>query len=74
MKFIPYPVTAGFTNGIAVIIFCGQLNNFFGLRIPRSEHFLPGLWQSLTHVEALNWAAVGLAILVMAANIFLSQD
>lgn len=28
VKFIPYPVTAGFTNGIAVIIFCGQLNNF----------------------------------------------
>jgi SulP family sulfate permease len=27
VKFIPYPVTAGFTNGIAVIIFCGQLNN-----------------------------------------------
>ncbi len=43
VKFIPYPVTAGFTNGIAVIIFCGQLNNFFGLQLPRSEHFLPGL-------------------------------
>lgn len=28
VKFIPYPVTAGFTNGIAVIIFCGQLKNF----------------------------------------------
>lgn len=27
VKFIPYPVTIGFTNGIAVIIFCGQLNN-----------------------------------------------
>ncbi len=25
VKFIPYPVTAGFTNVIAVIIFCGQL-------------------------------------------------
>ena len=32
VKFIPYPVTAGFTNGIAVIIFCGQLNNFLWLR------------------------------------------
>ncbi|WP_243713882.1 SulP family inorganic anion transporter [Nostoc sp. 106C] len=69
VKFIPYPVTAGFTNGIAVIIFCGQLNNFFGLQLPRQEHFLPGLWQSITHVEALNWAAVVLAILVIATNI-----
>jgi sulfate permease, SulP family len=69
VKFIPYPVTAGFTNGIAVIILCGQLNNFFGLQLPRSEHFLPGFWQTVTHVEALNWAAVGLATLVIIANV-----
>ena len=31
LKFIPYPVVAGFTSGIAVIIFCGQLNEFLGL-------------------------------------------
>jgi sulfate permease, SulP family len=61
VKFIPYPVTAGFTNGIAVIIFCGQLNNFLGLKLPRSEHFLPGLWQTVTHLEGLNWAAIALA-------------
>lgn len=69
VKFIPYPVTAGFTNGIAVIIFCGQLNNFFGLKLPRSEHFLPGLWQTITHVEGLNWAAVGLALVVIATTL-----
>ncbi len=69
VKFIPYPVTAGFTNGIAVIIFCGQLNNFFGLQLPRSEHFLPGLWQTATHLVAFNWAAVGLATVVIAAKL-----
>lgn len=69
VKFIPYPVTAGFTNGIAVIIFCGQLNNFFGLKLPRQEHFLPGLWQTITHVEALNWGAVGLALFVIATSL-----
>nr|WP_254449389.1 SulP family inorganic anion transporter [Anabaena sp. UHCC 0253] len=69
VKFIPYPVTAGFTNGIAVIIFCGQLNNFFGLQLPRSEHFLPGVGNTLTHVEALNWAAVGLATVVIASKV-----
>jgi sulfate permease, SulP family len=69
VKFIPYPVTAGFTNGIAVIIFCGQLNNFFGLKLPRSEHFLPAVWQTLTHIEAVNWAAVGLAIVVIATTV-----
>jgi len=51
VKFIPYPVTAGFTNGIAVIIFCGQLNNFFGLHLPNQEHFLQALWQTVINKE-----------------------
>ncbi|OKH21705.1 sodium-independent anion transporter [Hydrococcus rivularis NIES-593] len=70
VKFIPYPVTAGFTNGIAVIIFCGQLNNFFGLHLPRSEHFLPGLWATLTHLDNIDWAAVVVAATVIATKLF----
>ncbi len=31
LKFIPYPVTVGFTSGIALIIFSSQLKDFFGL-------------------------------------------
>lgn len=31
LKFIPYPVTTGFTTGIAVVIFSSQLKDFFGL-------------------------------------------
>jgi SulP family sulfate permease len=31
IKFIPYPVTVGFTSGIALIIFSGQLKDFFGI-------------------------------------------
>ena len=73
VKFIPYPVTAGFTNGIAVIIFCGQLNNFFGLQLPRSDHLLPGLWQTVTHLECFNWAAVGLATVVIITKLFWSR-
>jgi len=70
VKFIPYPVTAGFTNGIAVIIFFGQLNNFLGLQLPRSDHFLPGLWQTVTQLEATQWAAVGLALVVVMTKLF----
>src|SRR5688572_29754404 len=33
IKFIPYPVTTGFTAGIAVIIFSSQMKDFFGLRM-----------------------------------------
>jgi SulP family sulfate permease len=31
IKFIPYPVTTGFTSGIAVIILASQVKDFFGL-------------------------------------------
>src|ERR1051325_10357109 len=32
IKFIPYPVTMGFTSGIAVLIFTTQIKDFFGLQ------------------------------------------
>ncbi|HEY2125063.1 MAG TPA: SulP family inorganic anion transporter, partial [Chthoniobacterales bacterium] len=38
LKFFPYPVIAGFTSGIAVIIFCGQLNEFLGLELKMPAH------------------------------------
>ncbi|MCA1943950.1 MAG: sulfate permease [Desulfovibrio sp.] len=31
IKYIPYPVTTGFTAGIAVLIFSSQMKDFFGL-------------------------------------------
>lgn len=31
LKFIPYPVTTGFTSGIAVVILTSQIKDFFGL-------------------------------------------
>jgi SulP family sulfate permease len=31
LKFIPYPVTVGFTTGIALIIFSSQLGDFLGI-------------------------------------------
>jgi len=33
IKFIPYPVTTGFTSGIAVIILSSQVKDFFGLTV-----------------------------------------
>src|SRR3984957_546744 len=33
IKFIPYPVTVGFTAGIAVIIFASQLRDLFGITL-----------------------------------------
>lgn len=33
IKFIPYPVTVGFTSGIALIIFSSQIKDLFGLHM-----------------------------------------
>lgn len=37
IKFIPYPVTVGFTAGIAVIIFASQVGELLGLAFPGGE-------------------------------------
>ena len=37
IKFIPYPVTVGFTAGIAVIIFASQIKDLFGLTLAGKE-------------------------------------
>jgi SulP family sulfate permease len=49
IKFIPFPVTVGFTAGIAVIIFASQLQPLFGLTLAGPEpgplgEKLPALW------------------------------
>jgi SulP family sulfate permease len=33
IKFIPYPVTIGFTSEIALLIFSSQMKDFLGLRM-----------------------------------------
>ena len=51
IKFIPYPVTVGFTAGIAIIIFSSQIKDLFGLNLGTAEpaeilHKLSALWQA----------------------------
>src|ERR1700733_14285118 len=48
IKFIPYPVTVGFTAGIAVIIFASQIKDLFGITLAAKE---PG--ELLPKLEAL---------------------
>ncbi|WP_205738023.1 SulP family inorganic anion transporter [Granulosicoccus antarcticus] len=52
IKFIPYPVTIGFTAGIAVIIFASQVKDLLGLTLSGPEpgallEKLPVIWQAL---------------------------
>lgn len=62
IKFIPRPVTIGFTTGIAVIIFSGQISNFFGLRgIVKHEYFLPNMKELAVHLATVNLYSIATA-------------
>ena len=57
IKFIPFPVTVGFTAGIAVIIFASQLKDLLGLTLAVPEPGplpakLPVLWAALPTISA----------------------
>lgn len=66
LKFFPYPVVAGFTSGIAVIIFCGQLNEFLGLGLKMPEHVPQQLTALATHLPNVNWYALATGALSLA--------
>ncbi|MFN3721602.1 MAG: SulP family inorganic anion transporter [Paracoccaceae bacterium] len=64
IKFIPYPVTVGFTAGIAVIIFASQMKDLFGLALGGPEpaeilHKVGALWAARGTVTPL---ALGVAL------------
>lgn len=55
IKFIPRSVTIGFTSGIAVIIFVGQIANFLGLTdVKNHEYFLQNLREISHHIDTIN--------------------
>ncbi|WP_242243265.1 SulP family inorganic anion transporter [Bacillus cereus group sp. BfR-BA-01309] len=64
IKFIPRPVTIGFTSGIAVIIFTGQIASFLGLTgIKKHEDFLANLKEIFTHIGTTNFYNVVTALI-----------
>ena len=70
IKFIPYPVTAGFTAGIAVIIFSSQIKDFLGLRMGPLPASFVEKWQAYATAGAVHLPTVGVALgtlLVIAA-------
>jgi SulP family sulfate permease len=67
IKFIPYPVTTGFTAGIAVIIFSGQVKDFLGLRMAAVPAEFLAKWEAVAgNLESINPWAAGLALVSLA--------
>jgi len=72
IKFIPYPVTTGFTSGIAVIIFTSQIRDLLGLQ-PVGEadaappEFLGKVHWYITHANTIDWATAAFGLGSVAA-------
>ena len=65
IRYIPYPVTVGFTAGIASIIFASQLTDLMGLRLagPEPSAFLPKLGAIAQALPTFSTPAIALAAL-----------
>lgn len=73
IKFIPYPVIVGFTAGIAIVIWVGQWQYFFGLPAPSGTHFHEKLLSLLTSFPKLNLTTTLLALSSLAVVLFANK-
>jgi sulfate permease, SulP family len=75
IKFIPYPVTVGFTAGIAVIIFASQLRDLFGITLSAKEpgELIPKLEALARGLPTVNASAIAVAVFSIAVIAVLRQ-
>lgn len=67
IKFIPYPMTVGFTGGIALIIATTQIKDFFGLHIDKpSGEFLEKVGQYVHNAGTFDPASLLVGVLSLA--------
>ena len=69
LKFIPYTITTGFTAGIAVTLFIGQIKDFGGIIYQNGENPIETLEKVealITNIITINWQAVAIGALALA--------
>jgi SulP family sulfate permease len=63
IKFIPLPVTLGFTNGIAILIFTTQIKDFFGLKLNSvPSEFVAKMEALFSSFPTMSLVTVGVAV------------
>lgn len=71
IKYIPYPVTMGFTSGIAVLIFSTQIRDFLGLQVEKvPSEFVEKMILFGENLGTLQWPTLALAAGSLATIIF----
>lgn len=74
IKYIPYPITTGFTSGIAITIFSTQIKDFLGLNINVPSEFLPKwivYFQNLssTNIQSLLIGLTSILLIVLLPKV-----
>lgn len=74
LKYIPYSLIVGFTSGIALIIFSSQINDFFGLSIPKVPADFMDKWSVyFSNFHKINWYAIGIAIATILITLYFQK-
>jgi SulP family sulfate permease len=71
IEFVPYPVTLGFTAGIAVVIATLQVKDLFGLVVARlPEHFVEKVEVLAAELPHARWQDFAVGALTLAIIVF----
>ncbi|MCK8058347.1 MULTISPECIES: SulP family inorganic anion transporter [unclassified Fusibacter] len=67
IKFIPYPITTGFTSGIALTIFSSQIKDFLGLKIDvqMPAEFIEKWKIYFEHMDTVDLTTLGVGVLAL---------
>ncbi|HCK65296.1 MAG TPA: SulP family inorganic anion transporter [Anaerolineae bacterium] len=71
IAFIPSAVISGFTSGIALIIFIGQIDNFFGIKTPAVETAAGKLIGYFSTSFQIDFHSLMLGLVVISTMIFM---
>ncbi|MCA5011218.1 sodium-independent anion transporter, partial [Clostridioides difficile] len=70
IRFIPYTITSGFTAGIAVTIFIGQIKDFLGLTFEKAPvETMEKLEQVVRTIGTFNPMALAIGMIALAVLI-----
>ncbi|HFE9700787.1 TPA: SulP family inorganic anion transporter [Clostridium perfringens] len=71
IKYIPYPITVGFTSGIAVTLFSTQVKDFLGLSMTKTpSEFIPKWEAYISHMNTTNLYTLAIGFLALIILIF----
>jgi SulP family sulfate permease len=74
VKYIPYPVTTGFTAGIGLLIFSQQIKDFFGLPIAESSPEFVQMWRNnIRALPLLNQPALATAFCTLVVMLLVRR-